>query len=149
MRSIRSSRAVADCRHPLSRKWGPSGTVCTTGSSANALLNRKIIETGNIGFDPVYGRTGGEDTDFFGRLSAAGENRGGERRGRSGMGFARSSGAGLSLPARHPCGTILWCRQARPILARRPFAVYGGDPCEGSDLFHLRDRASRSRAPTR
>lgn len=60
---------VAD---PLSRKWGPSGTVCTMGSSANALLNRKIIETGNIGFDPAFGRTGGEDTDFFGRLSASG-----------------------------------------------------------------------------
>ena len=60
---------VAD---PLSRKWGPSGTVCTMGSSANALLNRKIIETGNVGFDPAFGRTGGEDTDFFGRLSAAG-----------------------------------------------------------------------------
>jgi len=60
---------VAD---PLSRKWGPSGTVCTMGSSANALLNRKIIEAGNVGFDPAFGRTGGEDTDFFGRLSASG-----------------------------------------------------------------------------
>jgi succinoglycan biosynthesis protein ExoM len=60
---------VAD---PLSRNWGRSGTICTTGSSANALLNRKILETGNIGFDPAFGRTGGEDTDFFGRLCASG-----------------------------------------------------------------------------
>jgi succinoglycan biosynthesis protein ExoM len=57
---------------PLSRNWGPSGTVCTMGSSANALVSRKIIEKGSIGFDPAFGRTGGEDTDFFGRLCASG-----------------------------------------------------------------------------
>ncbi|HKD23688.1 MAG TPA: glycosyltransferase family 2 protein [Rhizomicrobium sp.] len=55
---------------PLSRRWGPSGTVCETGSTANALLAAKSVAA--LEFDPAFGRSGGEDTDFFCRLSAGG-----------------------------------------------------------------------------
>jgi succinoglycan biosynthesis protein ExoM len=55
---------------PLSRRWGASGAVCETGSTANALLAAKCVAT--LEFDPAFGRSGGEDTEFFSRLSADG-----------------------------------------------------------------------------
>jgi succinoglycan biosynthesis protein ExoM len=55
---------------PLSRRWGPSGTVCETGSTANALLAAKVAAA--YEFDPAFGHSGGEDTDFFSRLSTGG-----------------------------------------------------------------------------
>lgn len=57
---------------PLSRRWGASGTVLTTGSSANALLNRDVLIASGVHFDEAFGRSGGEDTDFFNRLHLAG-----------------------------------------------------------------------------
>ncbi|MDE1985076.1 MAG: glycosyltransferase [Alphaproteobacteria bacterium] len=57
---------------PLSRNWGPTGTIRATGSTANALLNRNAVLTGGVRFDKAFGRTGGEDTDFFNRLHLAG-----------------------------------------------------------------------------
>lgn len=57
---------------PLSRRWGGTGAVLTTGSSANALLRRDTLFAMGIRFDPSFGRSGGEDTDFFNRLHIAG-----------------------------------------------------------------------------
>lgn len=57
---------------PLSRRWGASGTALTTGSSANALLNRDVLIASGVRFDEAFGRSGGEDTDFFNRLHLAG-----------------------------------------------------------------------------
>lgn len=57
---------------PLSRHWGPSGRQLTTGSTANALLRAAPVRNGGRRFDERRGRTGGEDTDFFGRLAAEG-----------------------------------------------------------------------------
>lgn len=45
----------------------PTGTKLNTGSTCNALLRRSLV-TGDEPFDPRYGATGGEDTDFFARL---------------------------------------------------------------------------------
>lgn len=57
---------------PLSRRWGACGTALTTGSSANALLNRDVLIASGVRFDEAFGRSGGEDTDFFNRLHLAG-----------------------------------------------------------------------------
>lgn len=57
---------------PLSRNWGVSGTLCVTGSSANALLNWRLLRDTSVRFDPAFGLSGGEDTDFFGRQHNAG-----------------------------------------------------------------------------
>jgi succinoglycan biosynthesis protein ExoM len=57
---------------PLSRNWGPSGMFVTTGSTANVLLDKAVITSRDIRFDPAFGLSGGEDTDFFSRLHAAG-----------------------------------------------------------------------------
>ncbi|NIV70225.1 MAG: glycosyltransferase [Phycisphaerae bacterium] len=40
--------------------------------SGNVLLSRKIINEKELPFDPRFGRTGGEDTDFFTRRLAMG-----------------------------------------------------------------------------
>lgn len=57
---------------PFSRKWGKSGTPLAMGISGNALLKRDILVKTGIRFDPVFGRSGGEDSDFFHRLHIAG-----------------------------------------------------------------------------
>ena len=61
--------AAAD---PLSRNWGPSGMITTTASTANVCIDQGIIALSGIRFDPAFGLSGGEDTDFFSRLHAAG-----------------------------------------------------------------------------
>jgi succinoglycan biosynthesis protein ExoM len=61
-------------------KWLAKGGVFqrqrhSTGTSisvkdartGNALLKRSIFPAGQVWFDPAFGRTGGEDTDFFSR----------------------------------------------------------------------------------
>lgn len=58
--------------NPLSRRWGPSGVICETGSTANALLAARFVVDRKLEFDPAFGRSGGEDTDFFSRLNACG-----------------------------------------------------------------------------
>lgn len=57
---------------PFSRNLGPSGTTCTTGLSGNALLRWRALRDTSIRFDPTFGLSGGEDTDFFNRLHGAG-----------------------------------------------------------------------------
>jgi len=36
--------------------------------TGNAIFKKEIFKEGEIYFDPIYGRTGGEDTDFFRRM---------------------------------------------------------------------------------
>jgi succinoglycan biosynthesis protein ExoM len=57
------------------RKAFPTGTVlrdakyCRTG---NVLFSREFLAAQEVLFDPGYGRTGGEDVDFFRRMICAG-----------------------------------------------------------------------------
>jgi succinoglycan biosynthesis protein ExoM len=39
-----------------------------TGYSGNVLVRRELVESARLRFDPQFGRTGGEDVDFFYRL---------------------------------------------------------------------------------
>jgi len=48
-----------------------TGTPVTLGGTGNVLIRRECF-TSPEPFDPAYGKTGGEDTDFFQRLSQAG-----------------------------------------------------------------------------
>jgi glycosyltransferase involved in cell wall biosynthesis len=51
------------------RRRFSTGTVipATDGRTGNALLDRARFPHGAAWFDPAYGRTGGEDSDFFSR----------------------------------------------------------------------------------
>ena len=49
----------------------PTGSV-NTGSSGNAMVRMSAVHQYGLRFDPRFGRTGGEDTDFFLKLSSAG-----------------------------------------------------------------------------
>lgn len=49
----------------------PTGPV-NTGSSGNAMVRMSAVRQYGLRFDPRFGRTGGEDTDFFLKLNAAG-----------------------------------------------------------------------------
>ncbi len=57
---------------PLSRDWGPTGRRLDAGSTANALLRARLVRGSELRFDPKFGRSGGEDSDFFGRLAEGG-----------------------------------------------------------------------------
>lgn len=51
------------------RRRLPTGTRITEedARTGNLLLRRSIVADGDLWFDPAFGRTGGEDTDFFAR----------------------------------------------------------------------------------
>ena len=51
---------------------GNTGTLVSTGATSNALVRLDTIRRLNLRFDETFGRTGGEDTDFFFRLAHAG-----------------------------------------------------------------------------
>lgn len=57
---------------PFTRDHGPSGTRLTRFGTGNVMFRRSLMIDGNIWFDESLGRTGGEDYDFFGRLSERG-----------------------------------------------------------------------------
>lgn len=52
----------------------PSGTLLKASQTrtGNVLFNRKVFTTNGLLFDPSYGLTGGEDTDFFRRAEKCG-----------------------------------------------------------------------------
>ncbi len=50
----------------------PSGQEVHTGGAGNVLIKRSILENEQQVFDPSFGLTGGEDTDFFYRMHLAG-----------------------------------------------------------------------------
>lgn len=45
-----------------------TGTVLTKGATSNAMMKSEWVSDGELRFDPVFGKSGGEDTDFFHRL---------------------------------------------------------------------------------
>ena len=57
---------------PYDRTPGPTGTRMRTGITSNALVSLKAINRLRLRFLEELGSTGGEDTEFFGRLSANG-----------------------------------------------------------------------------
>lgn len=58
--------------NPLFGDWGWSndGQPIGKGRTGNTLIRRSAL--GDLRFDPAYGRSGGEDDDFFLRFAAAG-----------------------------------------------------------------------------
>ena len=56
---------------PFTRDYGQDGAPARMLASGNVLFRRALTEN-RARFDPQFGRSGGEDTDFFGRLRAAG-----------------------------------------------------------------------------
>lgn len=54
------------------KRPGGTGTRVSIGMTGNALVRVSAIRDLHLRFDEAYGRTGGEDTDFFWRLTAAG-----------------------------------------------------------------------------
>lgn len=49
-----------------------TGTLCPHGGAGNVLVSRKTLASTGAQFDQAYGRTGGEDTNFFYRLGQRG-----------------------------------------------------------------------------
>jgi len=49
-----------------------TGTVLTKGATSNAMLSATWVRDGRFRFDPEFGKSGGEDTDFFHRIHQAG-----------------------------------------------------------------------------
>lgn len=50
----------------------PTGATPGSGATGNVLMELRPVRTTGIMFDPAYGRTGGEDADFFHRLTRTG-----------------------------------------------------------------------------
>nr|WP_321444672.1 glycosyltransferase [uncultured Cohaesibacter sp.] len=48
--------------------WSDDGRLSEIGRTGNTLVCRAFIETNALRFDPAFGKTGGEDHDFFHRL---------------------------------------------------------------------------------
>jgi succinoglycan biosynthesis protein ExoM len=57
---------------PFTRDYGPQGTVLKSAATNGVLFRRSIAADNGVRFDPRFGRTGGEDIDFFGRIHRAG-----------------------------------------------------------------------------
>ena len=58
--------------NPLHVDWGKRGHRVTIGRSGNTLFRRAIAVDHNLRFDPLLGKTGGEDTSFFHAFGKAG-----------------------------------------------------------------------------
>jgi succinoglycan biosynthesis protein ExoM len=54
------------------KRPGATGEKVTMGATCNTLVRVETVRRLQLRFDEAFGRTGGEDTDFFHRLSAAG-----------------------------------------------------------------------------
>ena len=54
------------------KRPGDTGARVNTGATCNALVRLETVRRLNLRFDEGYGRTGGEDTEFFHRLATAG-----------------------------------------------------------------------------
>jgi succinoglycan biosynthesis protein ExoM len=72
------------------------GGAIETGYAGNTLLRRDFIEQADLRFDLRFGRTGGEDDDFFDRLRGAG----------GGIGFAPD--AWVEEPVSDGRATLNW-----------------------------------------
>ena len=58
--------------NPYQRDYGPTGTRLRVSAAGNVLFRRALAVDNNIRFDERFGRSGGEDTDFFRRYGALG-----------------------------------------------------------------------------
>jgi succinoglycan biosynthesis protein ExoM len=58
--------------NPYTRDYGPTGSPIRIVASGNVLFRRALAVENGVFFDERYGRTGGEDTDFFRRYAAFG-----------------------------------------------------------------------------
>jgi len=58
--------------NPLYTNWGKQGQLLKTGRGGNTLVHLAPFKDLDLRFDPGLGKTGGEDTDFFGRAAARG-----------------------------------------------------------------------------
>jgi succinoglycan biosynthesis protein ExoM len=57
---------------PFGNRVGLHGSEVNTGATSNVLVRRASIERIGLRFNEDFGRSGGEDTDFFARLHASG-----------------------------------------------------------------------------
>ena len=57
---------------PFTRDYGPTGSQLKDGATGNVLFRRDLHTHHGLAFDPAFGTTGGEDTDFFRRATALG-----------------------------------------------------------------------------
>ncbi|WP_432382735.1 glycosyltransferase family 2 protein [Duganella sp. P38] len=57
---------------PFIKRPGARGAAVTTGSTCNALVRHDFVRKHGLHFREQFGRSGGEDTDFFARMSALG-----------------------------------------------------------------------------
>lgn len=58
--------------NPLFNDWGARGKRLYTGRGGNTLVRLDFIRALELKFDEAYGRTGGEDTIFFGQAAERG-----------------------------------------------------------------------------
>jgi len=52
--------------------WADTGRQIAFGQSGNTLIRAATVRALKLHFDPAFGRTGGEDDDFFRRMAANG-----------------------------------------------------------------------------
>lgn len=57
---------------PFTRDYGPTGSKIDEGATGNVLFRRALYTRTGLAFDPAYGTSGGEDSDFFRRATACG-----------------------------------------------------------------------------
>lgn len=57
---------------PYTRDYGPTGTKPKRLATGNVLFLRDMAERHQLRFNTTFGRSGGEDTDFFRRVRATG-----------------------------------------------------------------------------
>jgi succinoglycan biosynthesis protein ExoM len=57
---------------PYTRDYGATGVRPTLLATGNVLIRRALVEENALRFDPTFGRSGGEDTEFFRRLCGRG-----------------------------------------------------------------------------
>jgi succinoglycan biosynthesis protein ExoM len=70
--SVLPARAPAWSRASFSKPALATGTPLSYGGAGNVMLHRRVLAGGGPWFDPAFGLTGGEDTDWFYRLHLAG-----------------------------------------------------------------------------
>lgn len=70
--SVLPAHAPAWAAACFKRPVRASGTVLQTGGAGSVLIKRARVIGGGARFDPAFGLTGGEDTDFFYRAHLAG-----------------------------------------------------------------------------
>jgi len=57
---------------PYTRDYGPTGARPKMLATGNVLFLREVVERHHMRFNTAFGRSGGEDTEFFRRLRATG-----------------------------------------------------------------------------